>query len=52
MTGDIVVSVDGAPLDGLTVDAARDRIRGPKGSVVKLAVRRGAAAPDPADDHP
>ncbi len=45
MSGDIVVSVDGAALDGLTVDAARDRIRGPKGSVVKLAVQRGAAAP-------
>ena len=36
MPGDIVVSVDGTTLDGLTVDAARDRIRGPKGSVVKL----------------
>jgi carboxyl-terminal processing protease len=44
MTGDIVVSVDGTTLDGLTVDAARERIRGPKGSVVKLAVRRGVAA--------
>ena len=43
MSGDIVVSVDGTTLDGLTVDAARDRIRGPKGSVVKLAVLRGAA---------
>ena len=39
--GDIVTSVDGAPLDGLTVDLARDRIRGPKGSVVTLALLRG-----------
>ena len=38
--GDVVVSVDGAALDGLTVDAARDRIRGPKGSVVALTLRR------------
>jgi carboxyl-terminal processing protease len=38
--GDIVVSVDGAALDGLTVDAARDRIRGPKGTVVTLTLRR------------
>jgi carboxyl-terminal processing protease len=38
--GDIVVSVDGAALDGLTVDGARDRIRGPKGSVVTLTLRR------------
>ena len=43
--GDIVVSVDGAALDGLTVDGARDRIRGPKGSVVTLALRRGGGAP-------
>ncbi len=43
--GDIVVTVDGAPLDGLTVDGARDKIRGPKGSVVTLTVVRGGAAP-------
>ncbi len=41
--GDIVTSVDGAPLDGLTVDLARDRIRGPKGSIVNLALLRGAS---------
>ena len=40
-----MVSVDGSALDGLTVDGARDRIRGPKGSVVELAVRRGGGAP-------
>jgi carboxyl-terminal processing protease len=43
MTGDVVVSVDGTRLEGLTVDGARDRMRGPKGSVVKLAVLRGDA---------
>lgn len=43
--GDIVVSVDGAALDGLTVDGARDRIRGPKGSDVTLTLRRGGGAP-------
>ena len=43
--GDIVISVDGTALDGLTVDGARDRIRGPKGSVVTLALRRGGGAP-------
>ena len=42
-TDDIVLSVDGTSLDGLTVDAARDRIRGPKGSVVQIAVLRGAS---------
>jgi carboxyl-terminal processing protease len=44
-TGDIVVSVDGAMLDGLTVDAARDKIRGPKGSVVTLTLQRGTGSP-------
>ena len=40
---DVVVSVDDASVEGLTVDAARDRIRGPKGSVVTLGVLRGHA---------
>ncbi len=44
-TGDIVISVDGATVDGLAVDAARDRIRGPKGSVVILTVRRAVGSP-------
>jgi len=44
-TGDIVVSVDGATVDGLTVDAARDKIRGPKGSVVTLTLQRGTDSP-------
>ncbi len=42
---DIVLSVDGVPLDGLTVDGARDKIRGPKGSVVTLSIQRGTGAP-------
>ena len=43
--GDIVLSVDGTSLDGLTVDAARTMIRGPKGSMVSLGVQRGSATP-------
>ncbi len=39
--GDLVLAVDGVPLDGLAVDGARDRIRGPKGSVVTLTIQRG-----------
>jgi carboxyl-terminal processing protease len=39
--GDVVVSVDGVSLDGLTVDAARDRVRGPKDTTVVLTIRRG-----------
>ena len=36
VAGDLVLEADGASLDGLTVDGARDRIRGPKGTVVIL----------------
>ena len=45
--GDLVVAADGVPLDGLTVDAARAKIRGPKGTVLELSVVRGSAAPFP-----
>jgi carboxyl-terminal processing protease len=40
LAGDVVVSVDGAAVDGLDVDSARDRIRGQKGTVVRLALER------------
>ena len=43
--GDLVGATDGVPLDGLTVDAARAKIRGPKGTVLELSVVRGSAAP-------
>ena len=41
-------SVDGASVDGLTVDAARDKIRGPKGTVVDAddRARRRRRRPD------
>jgi carboxyl-terminal processing protease len=43
--GDLVLATDGASLDGLTMDGARDRIRGPKGTVVTLTILRGKDAP-------
>ena len=43
--GDLLLATDGVPLDGLTVDAARAKIRGPKGTVLSLSVLRGSAAP-------
>ena len=43
--GDHVLAADGVAFDGLTVDGARDRIRGPKGSTVELTVRRGRDEP-------
>ncbi len=43
--GDLVLATDGVPVDGLSVDDARARIRGPKGTVLELSVVRGSAAP-------
>ena len=43
--GDLVLAADGISLDGLTVDGARERIRGPKGTVVTLTIQRGTDEP-------
>jgi carboxyl-terminal processing protease len=43
--GDRIVAVDGASLDGQTVDEARDKIRGKKGTEVTLSILRGSAKP-------
>jgi carboxyl-terminal processing protease len=43
--GDEIVAVDGVKVDGLTVDGARDKIRGKKGTEVTLSIVRGSAAP-------
>jgi carboxyl-terminal processing protease len=43
--GDVVLAVDGSTVDGLSIDEARDRIRGPKGSTVVLTIERGGSAP-------
>ena len=45
LAGDLVLEADGVSLDGLTVDGARDKIRGPKGSTVTLTIVRAAGAP-------
>jgi carboxyl-terminal processing protease len=42
---DQIVAVDGSSLDGLTVDGARDRIRGTKGTTVVLRVIRDGGQP-------
>jgi carboxyl-terminal processing protease len=43
--GDTIVAVDGTKLDGLSVDDARNKIRGKKGTQVVLSVVRAKAAP-------
>ncbi len=40
---DVIAEVDGKSTAGWTVDQARDKIRGPKGTVVKLRIIRGGA---------
>lgn len=46
IAGDIIVSVDGEPVQGKDLDEVAKKIRGPKGSTVKLEVRTpGQAAP-------
>jgi carboxyl-terminal processing protease len=43
--GDVITAVDGATLDGLTPDQARDRIRGAEGTKVTITVDRTGQAP-------
>jgi carboxyl-terminal processing protease len=43
--GDEVLAVDGSGLEGLTVDGARDRVRGKKGTEVVLTIRRDGGEP-------
>jgi carboxyl-terminal processing protease len=43
--GDTILAVDGTSLDGLTVDGARNKIRGKKGTEVVLSIVRAKAAP-------
>lgn len=47
-SGDVVVAVDGTTLDGLSIEDARNRIRGRKGTQVTLTIRREGQA-DPSD---
>ncbi len=44
--GDVIESVDGKSTDGMDIDEAARRLRGPEGSTVRIAVsRQGLAAP-------
>jgi carboxyl-terminal processing protease len=40
--GDRIVSVDGMPVTGLTSDVVRDKVRGPRGSSVRMTIERAA----------
>ena len=43
--GDVVVAIDAAAVDGLTLDEAIAKVRGPKGTPVTLSIVRDGAAP-------
>ena len=42
---DRILAVDDVPVDGLTIGETIDRVRGPRGTTVRLSVSRGAAEP-------
>jgi carboxyl-terminal processing protease len=42
MSGDIIAAIDGASTQGMTLDQAVDKMRGPIGSAVTLKIARGA----------
>ena len=42
MSGDIIAGIDGASTQGMTLDQAVDKMRGPIGSAVTLKIARGA----------
>jgi len=49
-TGDVIVKIDGKSAQGLTIDEAADRLRGPKGTIVKLVlVREGEDGEHPVE---
>ena len=45
LAGDRIAAIDGATVDGQTVDEALARVRGPKGTTVVLTIARGTGAP-------
>jgi carboxyl-terminal processing protease len=45
LPGDIVTKIDGTSIDGQTLDQARMKVRGAKGTPVVLTIERGGAAP-------
>jgi carboxyl-terminal processing protease len=45
VAGDIIEAIDGKRLEGLTVDAARDRVRGARDTAVTLSIVRDGGSP-------
>ncbi|MHB8958139.1 MAG: S41 family peptidase [Candidatus Limnocylindrales bacterium] len=45
LAGDVIVSIDGTSVDGMTIDQATAKIRGPKDTSLTLGIVRGATPP-------
>jgi carboxyl-terminal processing protease len=45
LPGDVISRIDGISLDGLTLDQARAKVRGPKGTTIVLTIVRKGDAP-------
>jgi carboxyl-terminal processing protease len=45
LPGDVVTAIDGVPVDGLAIEDATAKVRGPKGTPVTLTIVRAGAAP-------
>lgn len=43
--GDVITAIDGTTVDGQTLDEARMRVRGPKGTAVRLTIEREGGDP-------
>ncbi len=43
--GDLIVAIDGQPVSGMSLNDAVQKMRGPIGSEIKLAIRRGTQPP-------
>jgi len=46
LPGDVVTRLDGKALDGLTLEEARAKVRGPKGTTLVLTIERGGTTRD------
>ena len=45
LAGDVITAIDGATVDGLTMDQALAKIRGARDTAVRLTIARGSATP-------
>lgn len=52
LPGDLIIEIEGVSTEGMTLDAARDSIRGPRGTPVNLTIFRPFEEAEPGDNEP